>query len=106
MIHYAEGSEYDYLSWSAYQEKRRLEKDVLEPLENRYWQAYCSGDRPLASQLWEQCYQLRCDLSEQHRRREDILYWLYLDSQLRTEGTTYPDVYESEPDQVCDVTNF
>jgi hypothetical protein len=92
---YPEGSEYEYIDWTIQQQYFLEQETLLHPIEDEYWNAYTSGDRTLANELWEKAQQLRQELCERFRRKEDILDWLNLDTQLRAEGKTYPDVYEA-----------
>jgi hypothetical protein len=42
---------------------------------------------------------LRLDqIREERDRAEAILYWLFLDSELRRQGKTVPDLWEEKPD--------
>ncbi|HEY9737512.1 MAG TPA: hypothetical protein V6D06_14560 [Trichocoleus sp.] len=45
--------------------------------------------------LWVQA--LMEEAQQARWRREEMIHWLYLDTQLRAEGKTYPDVYEALP---------
>ena len=56
-------------------------------------------DRLIGAKRWELC--------ERRWRREAILNWLFLDSELRKEGKTYPDVYEAPRREVsCSADEF
>lgn len=94
MIRYPENSEHEYISWLIYCERIHQEETLVEPIRDRYWEAYCTGDRDMAQQLWNEANQTLIQIVEQMRRKEDMVYWLYLDQELRQEGKTYPDVYE------------
>lgn len=107
MRYFPENSEYEYLAWLIYWQRKAEEDETVEPIRDRYWQAYRDGDRSLAEQLWEEADRLHSELVEQYQRRLDIVEWLYTDQQLRAEGKTYPDVYESRRwDQCSDSSEF
>jgi len=100
-MHYPENSEYEYLSWLIYDERVWKEETLVEPIRDRYREAYRTGKSLLAAQLWEQEDRLLFQIVEQMRVKEEIIYWLYLDQQLRQEGKTYPDVYEQRGWSQC-----
>lgn len=93
-MRYPPDSEHEYLSWFISQQHQQAEQQQVEPLRDRYWQAYCDGDREGAERLWNEANNTHLALVEQTRRKEDMVYWLYLDQELRQEGKTYPDTYE------------
>lgn len=93
-MRYSEGSEYDYIHWCIYQEYQARQERETYPIEDEQMKAYVAGDRATANELWEKASQRRQELLEEFRRKEDIIYWLYLDTALRAEGKTFADVYE------------
>lgn len=93
-MNYPPGSEYEYLNWLIYQDYLVDDDREVEPAY-RAENAAFHGDSDAA---YEQAHQQRVEavnrIVENRRRREDIVYWLYWDTQLRQNGKTYPDVYE------------
>lgn len=100
-MHYPENSEHEYLAYLIWCEQQAQDDAVVEPIRDRYWQAYCDGDRPLAERLWQEANQARIRLAEQAQRKHDIVRWLYTDQELRAEGKTYPDTYEARGWEQC-----
>ena len=94
-MRYPENSEYEYLCWLIYCDRLERERLESEPLYDQHFQAYRRGDRAASDRFWGQAYKRKHEITEQSRRREDIVAWLSLDAELRQEGETYPDVYEA-----------
>ncbi|HEY9642143.1 MAG TPA: hypothetical protein V6C57_16775 [Coleofasciculaceae cyanobacterium] len=101
MMHYDENSEYEYLCWLIYCDRIERESAESDPLYAQHFAAYRQGDREESNRLWELATQRQSEIVEESRHREDIVSWLHLDSELRKENKTYPDVYERYSDGCC-----
>lgn len=77
----------------AYWEDRRVLVDALEDAAFSLWG--CERDAYSALREWRE--HIRQQLWVERRRREDIIFWLYTDTQLRGQGSSYPDAYEAYP---------
>jgi hypothetical protein len=81
-------------------------------VDSRYWIARAKLNEYYAAKIKRACEQgdlaLECQLEQeesvavrelvaQRWRGIDIIAWLTLDTALRQEGKTYPDVYEKQP---------
>ncbi len=67
---------------------------LVHPLEDQARKCFQNQRYSEGCDLQEQARAMFRKLSEERRASEDRIYWLQLDSQLRLEGKTYPDVYE------------
>lgn len=67
---------------------------LVSPLQDQARFCFQAGQFLEGIALNEQAAQIINLLFEERRASEDRIYWLKLDSQLRLEGKTYPDVYE------------
>lgn len=104
--HYPENSEHEYL-WSLIQD-RYFAEDAAEvaPLYEAGWQALTERNLDRRRDIDRLINRKRWDLCHRRWRREEILNWLWMDSELRREGKTYPDVYETPRDKVCSADEF
>lgn len=80
MVEDPRGNEYAFL-FRLIQERHR----------EQFEQALQNPDRP-----YELVVKSLEAIDQERDRAEEILYWLYLDSELRQQGKTLPDVWESK----------
>lgn len=100
MTRYPKNSEHDLLwheiQWQYFadlNETDRLREDIAIALQANDFQTACNLEDIVLAKHFE--------IHEARQRREEILYRLWLDSELRKEGKTYPDVYERDRQAVC-----
>ncbi len=67
---------------------------LVHPLEDRARECFQKKEFLEGCIFQEQARAMSQKLSERRRASEDRIYWLELDSKLRLQGKTYPDVYE------------
>lgn len=92
--HYPKGSEHERI-WEDIQIQYFVEVDrELDPLYEVGWEALRARDIDRRTDIDWLIREKQMELCQRRWRREEILNWLYLDSELRKEGKTYPDVYE------------
>jgi hypothetical protein len=68
-------------------------------IQDRHWaefdQAFACTDETQYEAMAQHLDQIR----EERDRAEEILYWLFLDSELRRQGKTVPDLWEAQQAQ-------
>lgn len=68
-------------------------------IQDRHWaefnQAFACTDETQYEDMARHLDQIR----EERDRAEEILYWLFLDSELRRQGKTVPDLWEAQQAQ-------
>lgn len=94
---YPEGSEYEYLLWlieTDYWADIETRLDPLRIAENEFWRG--DLDDPIYEQAHSNFVDAQQEIHDRRWQREEWLYRLWLDTQLRQEGKTYAGVYEKE----------
>ena len=77
---------------------------LVHPLENQARECFKNKQFLEGCNFQKQARAMSQKLLEERRASEDRIYWLQLDTQLRLEGKTYPDVYEAaENDQTIQI---
>lgn len=87
-------SEYDYLEWCIDDEYFERGEELDREWKEMHQSAVKRGDIEEMTYIE---YVKGQELMVEHTRRVrrmDIVRWLKLDTELRTEGTTYPDIHE------------
>lgn len=67
----------------------------VHPLQNEARRTLCEGKYEQAIAIENQVARLLQQLMDERMAAEKRLHWLEMDAKLRTEGKTYPDVYDS-----------
>jgi hypothetical protein len=99
-------SEHYYLQ-NCVNDRYWLERGSLrETYSEKINQALHSRDWILADRLEQEESLAEGKLIAQKQRSEDIICWLRLDTALRQEGKTYPDVYERVAHEWCDTAQL
>ncbi|MBD2437384.1 hypothetical protein [Nostoc sp. FACHB-110] len=86
--------EYQYLRMCAFFEFSRKMMESCEPIQKQINEALSGGDWEKAAALEQERAGIAAQLFWERVRSEDIIRWLELDSLLRREGRSYPDVFE------------
>ncbi|WP_088893150.1 hypothetical protein [Leptolyngbya ohadii] len=103
--HYPKGTEYELL-WEEIQLRYFTEADLaIEPLHQASRRALLARDIERYTDIARLIQVRQSELYQRRWRGEEILQWLWLDSELRKAGKTYPDVCE-KPDVVCSADEF
>jgi hypothetical protein len=90
----SELNEYDYLRAIAHWRYVDSREEALLSIEILHQAALKNQDYDRAILLAAAHKEIQKKLFTQYVRAEDIINWLQLDSDLRQENLTYPDIYE------------
>jgi hypothetical protein len=101
--YYPKGSEHERI-WEDIQVRYFLEDEAeVDPLYSAGWTALLAGDLERRKDIERLIREKRMELCQRRWRREEILSWLYLDSELRKEGKSYAGVHEELQAVACRV---
>lgn len=75
---------------------------LFQLIQERHRTQFEAAVGPTNHDSYEAVVQTLEQIDQARDRSEEILYWLYLDSELRHQGKTLPDLWETQADRPDD----
>lgn len=88
-------SEYSYLRSLAYDQYEAKLIEQVDPIQEQIFDALKAGDFDRVMALESERTVAAISLFQERIRAEDIIRWLEIDTLLRSDGRSYPDVFEN-----------